>query len=712
MDSSSRDRTAVLARHLLVAGASLLLSAAARSAPDRVSIRVGINEYKPLVFTNAEGKLDGLFIDVLREIGRKEKWDLQYVRGERSQCLRRLDRGQIDLLVAVGYSKEKAERYDFTKDALWNNWAEIYTTQDLGVQAFLDLEGKTIAVVKGDAFVDELARLVRGFGVSCETVEAVDYHAVFREIEDGRVDAGLISRLFGVLHGHEYRVEKAPIVLCPIELRFAAPKGKNASVISALNKHIAEQKKRKDSVYHTSLNKWLHPRVVIEGGQWAKWLALVVSCLLVLSLAVGSAMMMRSHRALKKSSHALRVLSECNRVSSRAHDEAGLAQDVCETIVQTGGYRMAWVGYAEDDEAKTVQPVAHAGCPSGYLEATPVTWADTERGRSPTGTAIRTAAPQLTEDIRSEPDDEPWHTAAIEQGYASSIALPLTAQGHTLGALTIYASEPNAFDDAEAELLEELGNDLAFGIVALRRHAEREEMELRLLESQQMELMGRLVSGVAHEVRNPLNAIVSVSEALFDEIGDNEEYAPYMKHIRTQVDRLTALMTDLLQYGRAPQLELMRQPLVEVCRAVLSLWDDSPFSKTHSVKLAEPPGSEQLEIHADSAKLQQVLLNLLDNAAQHSPEGSAIQLTVCEPEGDQARIEVVDAGSGIPPEVLPRVFEPFVSKRKGGTGLGLSIVKRIVESHGGEVAIRNNEPPPGCTVEVSLPLAGSSAAGT
>jgi signal transduction histidine kinase len=107
---------------------------------------------------------------------------------------------------------------------------------------------------------------------------------------------------------------------------------------------------------------------------------------------------------------------------------------------------------------------------------------------------------------------------------------------------------------------------------------------------------------------------------------------------------------------------------------------------------------------ADGRRLQQVFLNLLDNAAQHSPEGSEIQVVICEPEGRVCRTQVIDRGSGIPPEILSRIFEPFFSTRRGGTGLGMSIVKHIVEVHGGTITIVNNDPPPGCTVEVRLPI--------
>jgi len=135
------------------------------------------------------------------------------------------------------------------------------------------------------------------------------------------------------------------------------------------------------------------------------------------------------------------------------------------------------VGLAEQDAAKTVRPVAHAGIEEGYLETARITWADTVRGRGPTGTAIRTGRPSGCQNILEDPRLVPWREGAAQRGYASSCALPLVVSGETIGALTVYSAHPDAFDTAEAELLAQLGADLAFGIESLRVRAERNRVE-------------------------------------------------------------------------------------------------------------------------------------------------------------------------------------------------------------------------------------------
>lgn len=171
---------------------------------------------------------------------------------------------------------------------------------------------------------------------------------------------------------------------------------------------------------------------------------------------------------LLRSNRALRTLTECDQALVRAVDEEALLDDVCRILVEHGGYRMAWVGYAEEDEAKTVRPMARAGEENGYLETIRVTWDESEFGRGPTGTAIRTGAPSIARDISTEPAFAPWREEALKRGYASSIALPLKAEAKAFGSLNIYASAPDAFDTEEVRLLNELAEDLAYGVAALR----------------------------------------------------------------------------------------------------------------------------------------------------------------------------------------------------------------------------------------------------
>lgn len=182
----------------------------------------------------------------------------------------------------------------------------------------------------------------------------------------------------------------------------------------------------------------------------------------------------QAERALERATRALRTLSACNEALVRDDNEPELLASICRLIVDSGGYRMAWVGFPEQDPAKTVHPVAHYGDEEGYLTSMKFSWADNEFGHGPTGMAIRTGTVQVNRNLLTNPAMAPWREAAQQRGYLSSIALPLLSSAGTLGALTIYASESEAFDEAEVKLLQELAGDLAFGLETLRMRAERD----------------------------------------------------------------------------------------------------------------------------------------------------------------------------------------------------------------------------------------------
>ncbi len=237
---------------------------------------------------------------------------------------------------------------------------------------------------------------------------------------------------------------------------------------------------------------------------------------------------------------------------------------------------------------------------------------------------------------------------------------------------------------------------------------EQKKMEKELFAAKKMEIIGQLAGGVAHEVRNPLNAILSISEALFQEegIAGRGEYQEYIEHIRTQVNRLSKLMTDLLGLGKpSKSMNIRPVPMGQLCANTVKLWQLTKVAQEYPVTCCCDPAAADLWVLADSMRLQQAILNLMDNAAQCSPKGSGINLHVFKPGPRMLALRIQDSGVGIAQEKFDRIFEPFFTLRAKGTGLGLTLVKHFIERMGGEISIRNNEPAPGCTAELVLNLA-------
>ena len=181
----------------------------------------------------------------------------------------------------------------------------------------------------------------------------------------------------------------------------------------------------------------------------------------------------------------LQALSRSDRAFMHSQDEKTFLDEVCRIVVEDCGYRMVWIGLAMADANKTVRPVAAAGFVDGYLEQLNVTWDDTERGRGPSGTAIRTGRLCMCGDIRTDPIFAPWCTQAIRRGYVAALALPMVLDATVsadvasivgpdckgLGVITIYSAERDVFTPDEIALLSRLAADLAHGIALLRLRA-------------------------------------------------------------------------------------------------------------------------------------------------------------------------------------------------------------------------------------------------
>ncbi len=284
------------------------------------------------------------------------------------------------------------------------------------------------------------------------------------------------------------------------------------------------------------------------------------------------------------------------------------------------------------------------------------------------------------------------------QPLRSLLGVPILKRNGASAGVLVVIDDQRTFTHEEIRLVQIFARYLAHEMMHVT-------LENKLVRAERMNVLGQLASGVAHEVRNPLNAIIAIMEALGVEIGGKSDYEPYLDHMRSQIDRLTNLMEDLLALGRplTPR-DLKVEPvstLVHACVAPLrKLFETSE----RQILVVTPEAADQWRVRADQNRIAQVFTNVIENAVQHSPLDAPIQVSILEPRGARAVFRITDRGSGITGEALRRMYEPFFTTRKSGTGLGLFIVKHIIESHGGSVAIFPNEPLPGTTVEFELPL--------
>ncbi len=371
--------------------------------------------------------------------------------------------------------------------------------------------------------------------------------------------------------------------------------------------------------------------------------------------------------ALARANRALRVIGACNESLLRATSEAELFHSICRIVVEVGGYPMAWVGMAQHDARKTVQPVAYAGYVDHYLDNARITWADAPRGCGPAGTAIRTGEPCIIHDLLTSPHFAPWRQYVRKLGSLSAVGLPLIADGQRIGALTIFAFEADFFDTEELKLLTELANDVAFGVTTLRTRAVRERLEREVLEISEREQrrigqdlhdgLGQRVgaarltcAAVAHRLAKEKHAMgkaaARVERELALAIDETRQIARGLHPVKPGPDSLMAALHELAA-GVAKMVGIRCR---FICRQRVMVRD-----------------------HAAATHLYRIAQEAVSNAARHG-KPKHILLTLVQAD-DAVRLCVKDDGRGW----------PVAAKRR--SGLGLSIMRYRASVIGASFAI-------------------------
>ena len=434
------------------------------------------------------------------------------------------------------------------------------------------------------------------------------------------------------------------------------------------------------------------------------------------SLTVEIAERTRAEVELRRLNRAWRVRTACNQAVNRCNEEMGLLEEVCRAVVVEGGYRLAWVGYAENDEAKTVRPVAWAGSGAAYLDNLVATWGEDPNGLGPAGTTIRTGESVVCNLISSNPIFAPWRARAEKHGLKSSVALPLKTAGKAIGGFMVYSDEPEAFDEKETDLLAQTANDLMHGIALLRTRKEREATEEALKKSEEelarvarVTAMGELTASIAHEVNQPLAAVVTNGNAalrwLANATPNFDEARQSLHNIVRDGTRAGEVIARIRAILKNSEPAAQRQDLNEIVREIVALTQSE--AQRRGASLETDLAVNLPVVIGDRVRLQQVLLNLVINAldamndVMDRPRIIKLRSGVQGPKS--ILIAVEDSGAGLGPEKDSRLFEAFYTTKPEGLGMGLSISRSIVEAHGGKLWATPNDGH-GTTFQFTLPI--------
>lgn len=250
-------RTArVLKRALVLSAVILLFCQLILPVTAARDVRVALPELRPSVFTDDNGQPAGLFVEIIEDIAKREGWHVIWVKGSLQESWARLATGEIDLLMGVAETPERQVLYDFNEEPVLSAWSQVYTREGSGINTILDLEGKRIALLKGDINAVEFQDYAKKFDINATYLEKDTLDETFVATANGEADALVGFSLASEQSANKYGLAGTTVMFNPSSLVFAVPEGKNQDVLLAIDRYVAQGKSDPSSFYSSAMQKW------------------------------------------------------------------------------------------------------------------------------------------------------------------------------------------------------------------------------------------------------------------------------------------------------------------------------------------------------------------------------------------------------------------------------------------------------------------------
>jgi two-component system sensor histidine kinase EvgS len=659
---------------LLFAAAILLSPAPARA----LTLQTGIYQNQPKVFVNGKGVPQGIFVDILEDIARRENWTIEYVYGTWSENLGRLADGEIDLMVDVSFSREREQRFVFNRNFVLESWLDVYSTSAHKIGSIRDLNGKTIAVLEGSVQEKYLREEIRPtFDVDFTLLTYPDYPAGVRAVKSGAAAVMVATRFFTFSPDRDADLEPSHVIFRPENLFFAFRQGIDPELVETIDRHIVSMKNNPGSAYYRSLRRWMdiEPRAIIP--PYIKTvLAIITGLLAVIGLFT---FLLRRQVATRT-----RELSEANADLSRTHRLLAETQ----AVAGLGGWeydastrRIIWT-----DEVYRIYGVGRDQDPDRL-------------SRDP-GFYAPGSAPVI----------EKAFLRAIEQGEPYDLELEMVrANGEHIW---VRSTGRPVMDKGKAVRV--TGNIMDI-TASKRAAAEKQTLQAQLILAQKMELVGSLAGGVAHDFNNMLSAILGYTELALGKVEENDPLQGDLREIYNAAKRSAGITRQLLAFARketiAPRILDLNDVVEGMLKIIRRLIGEN-------IDLSWRPANNPWSVRIDPVQIDQILANLCVNARDAIKDVGRIVIETgnvtfdqdyCADHGDFAPGEYVllavnDNGCGMDRTTQEKIFEPFfTTKGVGkGTGLGLATVFGIVKQNHGFLHVYS-EPAQGTTFKIYLP---------
>jgi two-component system, cell cycle sensor histidine kinase and response regulator CckA len=677
-------------------------TAALAQSPGERTVRVAVFNFYPAIYQNKAGEVRGFYVDLLEEIAKKEHWRITYVYGTWSEGLERIQRGEVDLLTSVAWLKERASFLDYGKTPIMTVWSELFVHQRSSINGIREVNGKKVAVVRGEANGKQFLNLVDKLGIPCTTVEVADFDEVMREIDAGRVDAGVVNNTFGLGRGPDFHVRSSGVVFNPFDIYFAVAKGKDRELLAVTDRYLSEWRADDRSIYSSSLNRWLH-RGEKKVSVTPAWL---INALLGLGLCgcIGTTFIVLLRRQVASRTRELQV-SE-NTLQGKNEELAAIEEELRNQLDETFAVQEALVK-SEEFLSAIVENMPAMVFVKDALELRFMSI--NKAGEALLGYSREEVIGKSDLDLFPEAEADfsmGMDRFALQRGTVQEIAEEKIHDRRGLER-TLHTRKVPLFDAAgQPRYLLGISEDIT----------ERKSVEEQLRQAQKMDVVGQLAGGIAHDFNNMLTGIIGATEMLNWRLGDDPYNAKLTGVILEAATRSADLTRQLLAFSRKGKITSTPISINDCISAVVAILERTIDKRiTLEVNLL----AENPIVIGDPGLLQNALLNLAINARDAMDEGGTLSFATANLElgltggtpqqallspGAYLEIAVSDTGIGMTPEVLEHIYEPFFTTKDTGkgTGLGLAAVYGTVKEHNGTINVCS-EPGQGTVFRVCLP---------
>jgi len=582
----------------------------------------GDNNFPPYEFLDDNNNYTGFNVDIMRAVALATGMEIEYYPMTWDEACDKLKNGEVDIIQGMKYTRERDMYYDFSDEYLENSQSIFVLSDNDDIKSFKDLNGKRIAIQSGDAAISTLYSLTHYKSVFTENQEEA-----IHQLMGGRADAFIGNTLTGV-----YLIDKMGIrdhikivgeSLNVTKYSMAVKEG-NSKLLDIINKGINEIKR--NGTYDNIYRKWFGRTV-----NYPTWLfrrLAFIATVIILVFAVVTIISLHWNSVLK-----LEVNKRTEQIKLERDFREKLLNRIFSGIVTINTDNI--ITYANEPAVKILDIKYDKLIGSDYRET-------------------------YIKDLFSK-----------DELSGKSIDKEVQINGRKV------------FINYKAQLIHNMDGDEEI-ILIFRDITEERLMQESIITKDKMQSLGNLITGIAHEIRNPLTSIKAYTQLIPKKIDDVKFREMISRDIPQEIERLDKLVRDLLEYSKPRKPFMEKINLQEAVDNALLLLKNN--IKEKSIKL-EIYIDKKITVVFDRNHLQQILINILLNATE-SMDKEEKRITIQAQEiQNSINLSIKDNGCGIDKNVLPRIFNPFFTTKATGTGLGLYVSYQLLLQNNGDITI-------------------------